>query len=149
MRHVCPLTGKLLPGVAPPTGNLLTPPFQPMNWESAPTCTPKPDAPAGWMVQGCLIVPLGNKRTLTRLRRIPYKSGKRVSFRAVVEFSVGGPLNMKLYKKLKLPAGWQRCPRQQWKNDNNFPIRLRTYNPSSISADEMEMLQAQFALMVK
>ena len=85
----------------------------------------------------------------TRLRRLPLKIGKPVTFRMVAEFYINGELNMELWRKLKLPPGWRKCPRPAWKEIINFPVRIYTYHPVSLSAAEMETLEAQIALLKK
>ena len=134
---------------APPqfVGLVASGPFASRSDFTSQTCKPKPDAPAGWEVQRGIIVPGGTVKRRTSLRRIPYKSGKPVSMRIVVDFSVNGPLNMKLWNKLKLPKGWAKCPRTGWKNESKYPVRLRTYQPLSLSAEELSNIQAQLALM--
>jgi hypothetical protein len=107
----------------------------------------KPVPPEGWEVQRGLIVPIGNPKRRVRLQRVPYKCGKPVAMRIIVDFQVKSKLNTKLWGALKLPSGWRKSPRQQWKNDNHFPVRLYAYEALSLSAEELSNIQAQLALM--
>lgn len=117
-------------------------------FESVNICKPKPEGlPAQWKMHGRIIVPSEMVPDRTRLRRMPYKNGKKVAMRIVVDISVSGPLNMKLWKAMKLPPGWRRGPRRSWKNECGFPVRIYTYEPRSLSQEELEHIQAYVALM--
>jgi hypothetical protein len=138
---------------------LVLQPAAPVPFQSVMTCAPKPaevvrkidweyvDVPNGYHVRGGIIVPQGTKRELPRMQRMPYKNGKRVELRIIVDIQVKARLNMKLWGDLKLPKGWRKSPRQSWKNDNNFPVRLYAYEPRSLSGEELENIRAQLSLM--
>ncbi len=109
--------------------------------------SPKPEECKRYKARGILLVPRELPPFGARLRRIPHKFGKPVSCRIMVEFRVNGPLNLNLWKQLKLPKPWKKSPRNKWKNTNHYPVRLYSYQPAELLKDQVEFLQAQIALM--
>jgi hypothetical protein len=108
---------------------------------------PKPEPCAKFEVHGSILAPRGTVKVWRKMQRMPFKSGKPVALRIVVDIQVKAALNMTLWAQLKLPPGWRKCPRLKWKNDNHFPVRIYTYEPRSLSAEELENIQAQILLM--
>ena len=87
------------------------------------------------------------ERRPRRMSRWPMsRSHKPHRVRVMVEFYVGA-ISPELWKKLKLPAGWRKCPRQKWKNELNLPCRIYSYSPQSLSAEELSLIEAQLGLI--
>jgi hypothetical protein len=111
------------------------------------SCKPKVEACARFKARGVLLVPREMPPFGARLRRVPYKQGKPVSCRIMIEFTVKAKLNLDLWKKLKVPPPWKKSPRHRFKNDSCYPVRLYSYQPAELSKEQVDFLHAQIALM--
>jgi len=113
------------------------------------SATPKVTECSRFKARGILLVPREMPPFGARLRRVPYKMGKPVSCRVMIEFRINAPLNVEMWKKLKVPPPWRKSPRGRFKNSPEcvYPVRLYAYQPVELSKDQIEFLQAQIALM--